>query len=308
MKRIVAIVGPTAVGKSRLALHLAQALDGEIVVADSRQVYRFMDIGTAKPSRKERALVPHHLIDVVNPDEDFNLALYQEMAYNAIEDIQRRGKLALLEGGTGLYVWAVLEGFRIPTVPPNPELRRSLEARAATHGPEALYRELREKDPVAAEMIDPGNVRRVIRALEVYQVTGAPFSELQRHQPRWEASIIGLTTERDDLYRRIDARVERMVEQGLVEEVRWLKGKGYSLELPSMSSPGYREMGLYLKGEMDLAEAMRRTKTHTHRLARHQYAWFRLKDERIHWFDVKEGIEEIGRKLMELLTPKGGRA
>ncbi|MFH1486023.1 MAG: tRNA (adenosine(37)-N6)-dimethylallyltransferase MiaA [Chloroflexota bacterium] len=291
MKRLIAIVGPTAVGKSNLALHLATALDGEIVVADSRQVYRFMDIGTAKPSREEQALVPYHLIDIVNPNEDFSLALYQEMAYKAVEDIQNRNKLAIIEGGTGLYVWAVLEGFSIPAVPPDPEFRRSLETRAKAQGHEVLYRELQEKDPTTAERIDRRNVRRVIRALEVRRAIGASIPHQRRLQPRWQASIVGLTMERNELYRRIDSRVERMLEQGFVEEVRWLLKNGYGLELPAMSSPGYREIGSYLRGETTFAEAIWQTKTHTHRLARHQYAWFRLTDKRISWYDVDEGID-----------------
>jgi tRNA dimethylallyltransferase len=165
MNRLLAVVGPTGVGKSRLALHLGQAFDGEIVSADSRQLYRYMDIGTAKPTREELSLVPHHLIGIVNPDEDFSLAQYQQLAYKAIADIQKRGKLAILVGGSGLYLWAVLEGWKIPKVAPDLKLRRSLEG----VGKEELYQELARVDPVAAQRIDPQNVRRIIRALEVYR-------------------------------------------------------------------------------------------------------------------------------------------
>lgn len=297
-RSVIAVVGPTAVGKSALALRLARALDGEIIVADSRQVYGFMNIGTAKASPEERKLVPHHLIDVVNPDEGFSLALYQQMAYNAIEDVQRRGKVAVIEGGTGLYVWAVLEGFQIPEVPPNCEFREAMEARVAVEGYEELYRELQTKDPAAAERIDPRNVRRVIRALEVHAATGA--AEPQR-QARIDAKVIGLTADREELYRSIDSRVESMLERGLVEEVQQLTEKGYNLELSSFSSPGYREIGLYLKGELDLAEAVRQIKVHTHKLARRQYAWFRPTDKRIEWFDVKEGTDRITEKVVEEL-------
>ena len=178
MKPLIAIVGPTAVGKSKLALKLAQTFNGEIVSADSRQVYRYMDIGTAKPSREQRNFIPHHLIDVVDPDADFNLALFQEMARQALQDIDLQGRVPFLVGGSGLYVWSLLEGWRLPQVPPDPELRRSLEARVQAEGSDVLYKELQELDPVAAERIDPRNIRRVIRALEVYQLTGKPFSQL----------------------------------------------------------------------------------------------------------------------------------
>ncbi|GAI47837.1 unnamed protein product, partial [marine sediment metagenome] len=182
MNHLVAIVGPTGVGKSKLALRLAQAFDGEIVSADSRQVYRYMDIGTAKPSREELALVSHHLIDIVSPDEDFGLAQYQQLAYRAIEDIQQRKKLALLVGGSGLYVWSVLEGWGIPQVAPDPEFRHSLEEKVARMGKDELYQELARVDPVAAQRIDPRNVRRTIRALEVHRGAEVPFSQLQRKE------------------------------------------------------------------------------------------------------------------------------
>jgi len=299
MSYLIAIVGPTAVGKSKLAIHLAQTLGGEIVSADSRQVYRYMDIGTAKPSLRERALVPHHLIDVVDPDEDFSLALYQEMAYRAVKEIQRRGRLALLVGGSGLYVRAVIRGLQIPQVPPDAELRRSLEEKAASEGYMALYEELKELDPDAAKNIDPRNIRRLIRALEVCRLSGVPFSQLQGSLPCFRTLVIGLTTERSELYRRIDSRVANMMEQGLVQEVEGLLARGYALDLPSMSGVGYKQIGLYLQGEMDLAEAVQRIKYETHRFARHQYAWFRLKDEGIHWFDVRDGIEESVGSLVQ---------
>ena len=307
MSRLIAIVGPTAVGKSRLAIHLAQSLDGEIVSADSRQVYRYMDIGTAKPSPEERASAPHHLIDVVNPDEHFSLALYQQMAYRAIKDIEQRGKLALLVGGSGLYVRAVTGGLRIPQIPPDAELRRSLEEKAAAGGYTAIYEELEGIDPDAAQRIDPRNVRRVIRAIEVFRTTGLPFSQLQRFSPFFRTLVIGLTTERRELYRKIDSMVDHMMEQGLVQEVEGLLKRGYSLDLPSMSGLGYKQIGQYLRRELDLAEAVQRIKYKTHRFARHQYAWFRLEDEAIHWFDIRNDIEEpIGRLIQGLVFEKTG--
>ena len=306
MSYLIAIVGPTAVGKSKLAIHLVQTLDGEIVSADSRQVYRYMDIGTAKPSLKERALVPHHLIDVVDPDEDFSLALYQEMAYRAVKEIQQRGRLALLVGGSGLYVRAVIRGLQIPQVPPDAELRRSLEEKAATEGYMALYEELKELDPDAAKNIDPRNIRRLIRAIEVCRLSGVPFSQLQGSEPTpFRSLVLGLTTARDDLYRRIDSRVDRMMEQGLVEEVKALLERGYSLDLPSMSGLGYKQIGQYLRGEVKLPEAVQQIKYETHRFARHQYAWFRPKDEGIHWFDIRNGIEESVGSLVQGFVEKG---
>ena len=299
MSHLVAIVGPTAVGKSRLALGLGQAFDAEIVAADSRQVYRYMDIGTAKPGPEERALVPHHLIDVVAPDEDFSLALYQQMAYRAVAEIQGRGRLALLVGGSGLYVRAVVGGLSIPPIPPDAELRRSLQEIAAKEGYMALYEELKRCDPDAAARIDPRNIRRLIRAIEVSRHASVPFSQLQRSEPLFRTLMIGLTTARDDLYRRIDSRVDDMIEQGLVQEVEGLLERGYTLDLPSMSGVGYRQIGQYLRGQIDLAEAVERIKFETHRIARHQYAWFRLKDEAVHWFDVRDDTQAPIRNLIQ---------
>ena len=292
MNRLLAIVGPTAIGKSQLVLHLAQTFNGEIVSADSRQVYRYLDIGTAKPSRQELSLVRHHLIDIVNPDEDFSLAQYQQLAYRAIGDIKQRDKLALLVGGSGLYVWAVLEGWGIPQVSPDPELRRSLAEKAAGGGAEELYQELVKVDPVAARRIDRRNVRRLIRALEVSRSAKRPFSQLQyKKAPAFNSLIIGLTTDRAELYRRIDSRVDRMIEQGLVEEVRTLIDVGYDFNLPAMSGIGYKQIGMFLRGELTLAAAIQQIKFETHRFVRHQYNWFRLSDKRIQWFDIESEVE-----------------
>lgn len=284
---LIVIVGPTAVGKTHLSLRLAQDFDGEIVSADSRQVYRGMDIGTAKPTPEERALVPHHLIDVVAPDEPFSLAQYQKLAYQAIGAILARGRVPFLVGGTGQYVRAVVEGWGIPRVPPNEQLRAELFRQAEVEGPWALHARLREVDPAAAERIDPSNVRRVVRALEVYLETGQPITELQRKKPPpYRILQIGLTMERQELYRRIDERVDRMIEEGLVEEVRGLVERGYSYDLPSMSGLGYQQIGMYLRGLVSLEEAVQLIKHHTRRFVRHQYNWFRLNDESIRWFDA----------------------
>ena len=298
MNRIIAIAGPTATGKSALAIQLSLALGGEIVSADSRQVYRYMDIGTAKPSLEDRAAIPHHLIDIIYPDENFTLATYQELAFQAIADIQRRGKLALLVGGSGLYVRAVTGGLSIPKVAPDPELRRRLEKRAEQEGYQVLYSELQKTDPIAAEKIDPRNVRRVIRALEVCLTAGVPFSQLKKSSPKVSTVTIGLTTAREDLYKRIDSRVDDMIERGLVDEVKWLIDRGYSPDLPAMSGLGYKQIVSYLKGETSLEETVQHIKFETHRFARHQYAWFRPKDEHIHWFDIREEPLESIRSLI----------
>ena len=300
MNRLVVIVGPTGVGKSQLALHLAQTFDGEIVSADSRQVYRYMDIGTAKPTLKELSLVPHHLINIVSPDESFSLAQYQQLAYQAIDDIQQRHKLPLLVGGSGLYIWSVLEGWRIPQVPPDLEFRHRLEERAAEAGPEALYQELVRVAPVAARGVDRQNLRRVIRALEVHRATKTPFPQPQNKEaPPFITLVVGLTADRKELYSRIDLRVDEMIKQGLVEEVKRLVNMGYGLNLPAMSGIGYRQIGLYLKGELTLASAIPQIKSETHRFIRHQYNWFRLKDDRIKWFDIPGNTDS---EITTLLT------
>jgi len=258
-----------------------------------------MDIGTAKPSLRERALIPHHLIDIVDPDETFSLALYQPLAYKAIEDILQRGKLPLLVGGSGLYVWSVLEGWHIPQVPPDSDFRRQMEERAAREGVDSLYRQLEKVDPASARKIDHRNLRRVIRALEVYEATHTPFSQLQaKEPPPLETLILGLTTHRDELYKLIDHRVDSMMTQGLVEEVEALADKGYGFELPAMSSVGYKQIGQFIQGKVDLATAIQQIKFETHRFARHQYAWFSLKDPRIHWFDI---AEQVGSSILPLV-------
>ncbi|MBN1177439.1 MAG: tRNA (adenosine(37)-N6)-dimethylallyltransferase MiaA [Dehalococcoidales bacterium] len=300
MKRLVAIVGPTGIGKSRLALYLVGRFHGEIVSADSRQVYRFLDIGTAKPTPQELSLVPHHLIDVVNPDDDFSLALYQRMANKAIEDIFRRKRLPFLVGGTGLYVRAVLEGWQVPAVSPDSQFRYNIEKRAGQGGADELYEELVKIDPEAARKIDRRNVRRIIRALEVHAGANQPFSSLGRKKaPAFSSYIIGLTAARATLYQTVDARVDYMIECGFVREVENLLKMGYHLYLPSMSGIGYRQVGQYLNGELTLDAAVNKIKTETHRFIRHQYAWFRLADEKIHWFDVENRSDEDMAKELE---------
>jgi tRNA dimethylallyltransferase len=288
-RRLVAIVGATATGKTALAVRLAERLGGEIVSADSRQVYRGMDIGTAKPAAGERARAKHWLIDAAGPDEPFSLGRYLDLAKAALEDCWSRGARPLLVGGTGQYVWALLEGWQVPRVPPDPELRAELEARAEREGPQALVEELCRVDPAYAARVDTHNLRRIVRALEVYHRTGRPLSACQaRTPPDFAWSAIGLACERGELYRRIDRRVDAMMAAGLVAEVRGLIDRGFGCDLPAMSGIGYRQVCQHLAGELSLEEAAARIKTETHRLARMQHTWFRPDDARIRWIDATE--------------------
>ena len=286
---IVAIVGATAAGKTALSLELAKRLPVEIVSVDSRQVYRRMDIGTAKPTLEEQSRARHHLIDIVEPTDDFSLADYLERARRAIRDIADRGRLPLLVGGTGQYLWALLEDWQVPSVPPDREFREEMEALAAEQGNQAVHDRLRESDPGSAAAIDPRNLRRVVRALEAHHQTGVPFSQMRsRGEGRYNSLVIGLTLPRDELYRRIDSRVDAMIEAGWPDEVRRLLDGGVTAESPSMSSVGYRELAACLRGVTSLEEAVRNVKSHTRRFARRQYAWFRLSDPRIRWLQSNE--------------------
>lgn len=290
---LLTLVGPTASGKTALALALAERLPAalglrgaEIVSADSRQIYRLMDIATAKPTAEEQACVRHHLLDVVWPDESYTLAEYQRDAQAAIADIWARGRLPLLVGGTGLYIRAVVDGLAIPEVAPQPELRAALEAELAERGVGALLDRLRALDPVSAARIDAQNPRRLIRALEVCIASGRPFSEQQGRRPTpYHALLLGLGMPRAALYARADARVTQMLAAGLVAETEALVARGYDWSLPAMSSLGYREMGAYLRGELALPAAVERFEQATHGYIRRQLSWFRP-DQRIHWLDA----------------------
>lgn len=286
---LIVIVGPTAVGKTDFAIQLAERLGGEIVSADSRLFYRGMDIGTAKPSAAERARVPHHLIDVANPDETWSLAVFQNAACQVIDDIQRRGKLPFLVGGTGQYIRSVTEGWVPPFVMPDSRLRSVLDMLVRDHGPYWLHDKLRALDPLAADIIDPRNIRRTVRALEVVFTTGRPFSSQRSTvEPPYRLLMLGLNRPRPELYARIDQRIDAMFENGLLDEVRGLLEKGYAPNLPTMSAIGYRECAAVIEGRMTLDEAKLQMKRLTRIFVRRQANWFKTNDPQIAWFEVGE--------------------
>jgi tRNA dimethylallyltransferase len=286
---LIIILGATGVGKTSLAIDLAQRLGGEIIGADSRQIYKYMDIGTAKPTTEQQALIPHHLIDLVEPDVMLSLAQYQDAAYRAIDAAHKRDALPFLVGGSGQYISAVEEGWSIPRVPPNPELRAELERFADKNSRAALHDRLRLVDPASAARIHPNNTRRVIRALEVQIVTGQTISALQKKRaPPYRIYRLGLWLPRAILYPRVDARVEAMIAAGLVDEVARLLEMGYDRALPSMSGLGYREIAAHLLDSWTLDEAIERSKFNTHEFIRGQDVWFRGHDNGILWHNVED--------------------
>lgn len=301
---LIVILGPTAVGKTAISLDLAEIFEGEIISADSRLFYRGMDIGTAKPTQEERRRVPHHLVDVANPDEVWSLAKFQEEAYRAIETVQRRGNLPFLVGGTGQYILSILEGWQIPKTKPDPRMRAVLERIAETQDPEFLYRGLRGMDPEAASRIDPQNLRRTIRALEVIFTTGRLFSAQKRKTgPRYQTLVLGITRPRSILYERIDARIQAMIAEGLVEEVQALLDRGYSPELPPLSAIGYQQVIQTIQGEIMMEEAVMLMKRLTRQYVRRQANWFKEEDERIQWFEAGSNtLEEMVIEIEHFLS------
>jgi tRNA dimethylallyltransferase len=295
---LILIVGPTAVGKTEIAIQLAERLNGEIVSADSRLFYCGMDIGTAKPTPEEQARVPHHLIDIANPDQILSLAVFQQKAREAITDIHTRKKLPFLVGGTGQYVRAVTQGWSPPEVSPNQRLREELESMKEDKGIYWLYEKLKDLDRDAAEKIDPRNFRRTIRALEVILTTGKRFSE-QRGQTGlspYHLLTIGLTRPRAELYARVDARIESMFANGFLEEVKGSLEKGYSPTLPTMSAIGYRECVAVLEGQITVEEAKQLIRRATRIFVRRQANWFKESDPDIFWYRVEDGTVDAIEK------------
>ena len=305
-KPIIVIVGPTAVGKTDLTVELARRLNGEVVSADSRLFYRGMNIGTAKPSREEMRGVPHHLIDVADPDDTWSLAVFQQEAVKIIDDIQMRQKLPFLVGGTGQYIQAVVAGWVIPAQEPDHRIRVVLEEWAGEIGAFSLYEKLQKIDPEAAANIEYQNVRRTIRALEVIFLTGKKFSEQRtKNESPFSPLIIGLKRPRRILYERIDQRIEKMVNNGLIAEAQSLLDKGYSPELPSLSAIGYRQIIGYLQGAMTLPEAAVQMKRSTRQFVRRQANWFKENDPHIHWFEMDEDtVDKVESFIRESINPE----
>jgi tRNA dimethylallyltransferase len=284
---VVALLGPTASGKTAIAVEVARRMPIEVVSADSRQIRREMHIGTAAPTDDELSAVPHHLVGVTAPDAPWTLADFLGGARAAIDEIHERGRTPLLLGGTGQYIWALLEGWEVPAVEPNADLRVRLERDADSDGAEALHARLASLDPASADRIDARNVRRVIRALEIIDATGEPVPPLNRRGPDFSWSAVGVRWERSELHQRADARAQEMYASGLIEETRALVTR-YGSEFGALRSIGYAEARQVIGGELTEAEALDRTKIETHRLIRMQATWFAADDQRIEWFDAAE--------------------
>ncbi len=307
MKKIplIVVAGPTASGKTGLAIDIARRFDGEVVSADSMQIYKYMDIGTAKPTAEERAMCPHHLIDFVEPDEDFSVADYTKLAHEKIADIYARGKLPVMCGGTGLYINSVVNDVEFGEMTADEELREKLAEIGKREGGEKLIEILREFDPVSAERLHPNNMRRVIRAIEFYKLTKIPISEHQemtkRIESRYDPVMFCIDHDRQILYDRIDLRVDLMIKDGLIDEVRRIMDMGYTKELNSMKGIGYKEIMDHLNGECTLDEAIENVKQGTRRYAKRQLTWFR-RDERIIMLKPETASAEAERIIKEKIS------
>jgi len=296
--KIIAIVGPTASGKTALAIELARRFNGEIISADSRQVYRGMDIGTAKPTYEELAAIPHHLIDIKNPDEEYTAAEYKQDAASAIRKILERRKIPFLVGGTGLYIKALIENLDIPPVKADPELRRKIEREIETDGLDAAFKKLVALDPDAESVVDPKNPRRVVRALEVALLTGKPFTAQRKSgTPEFSTLMIGLNPGAEILREQIDTRIDEMFRAGLAQETESLIAR-YSTSLPAFDSIGYRETISYLKNVITLEEAIAQIKINTWRYAKRQMTWFR-KQKNVHWVDRREKADQLIKSFLD---------
>jgi len=305
-KALIVLLGPTAVGKTKLAIELAEQMEMEIISADSRLFYRGMDIGTAKPGPEELSRVPHHLIDVADPDGTWSLAEFQQAAESRIDEIHKRGKYPLMVGGSGQYLRSITDGWLPPKLPPNPSLRTALENWAEEIGKEALHARLAALDSKAAVSIDARNLRRTLRALEVTLSTGVPFSAQRgKSESKYHNLVIGLIRPRPELYARIDTRIEAMLTAGWLDEIQDLLDNGYSPDLPSMSAIGYRQLIQHLQGEITLEEAVAHIKKATRIFVRRQSNWFKSSDPNIRWFDVSESdpLLEIKALASETFSP-----
>ncbi|HEX9652630.1 MAG TPA: tRNA (adenosine(37)-N6)-dimethylallyltransferase MiaA [bacterium] len=290
-KPVLLLVGPTGVGKTALSLELATVMDCEIVSADSRQIYRYMNIGTAKPTPEQLRQEPHHFIDIRNPDEYYSAGQFSREARQCINDIFSRGRQPMVVGGSGLYIRALVDGLFSPQVS-NERVKSALKTRARQQGISVLYEELQKVDPVTASRLNPSDTQRILRAIEVYELTGRPFSEFLEMAPQpaaFEPVFIGLTMERSALYARIERRVDDMLASGFLDEVRVLKGRGYGLHLNALQTVGYKEAFLFLQNDLSYPDMIRLMKQRSRNYAKRQLTWFR-KDDRIRWFELTANL------------------
>ncbi len=302
-ERLLVIVGPTAVGKTELSIQIAKRFNGEVVSGDSMQIYRGLDIGTAKIAKDEMQGIPHHMIDIKDPDESFSASEFQNEARAAIADIHRRNKLPILVGGTGLYVHAITHDYQFTNTGANEAFRNEMEAFAGRYGNKALHEKLKHRDPESYRSIHPNNRRRVIRALEVLEQTGKPFSHFQSKSKTliYEAIFIGLTMEREVLYARINQRVDQMIEKGLLAEAYQLYKKNKHSQ--AAQAIGYKELFLYFDGTLSKEEAISLLKRNSRRYAKRQFTWFKNKMN-ITWFDMTENQSKKKQEIMKYVAGK----
>lgn len=296
--KVIVIVGPTASGKSDCAIELAKRIDGEIVSADSMQIYREMNIGTAKVTNEEMSGVKHYMINIINPDEDFNVAMYKKMAEEALEEIVSKGKMPIVVGGTGLYINTLVNGIEFSEIDKDEEYRKELEKKVSVEGIDGIYEELKSIDPEAANIIDKNNVRRVIRALEIYKVTGKTKTELDKEsikETKFDFLMYGIKTDREELYNRINKRIDYMMEQGLVSEVEELNKK-YKMSKTALQGLGYKEVIEYINGNCNYDEMIEKLKMETRRYAKRQITWFK-RDERITWVPKEKLVDVIMQQI-----------
>jgi tRNA dimethylallyltransferase len=310
LPQLIVVLGPTASGKTELALKLAKKFNGEIISADSRQIYKEMNIGTNKcsinykPSTNHKLQkttsyqdIPHYMINIVNPDKEFSVAIYKKLVIKIIKNIQKQGKLPFLVGGTGLYISSVIDNFKIPEVLPNKKIRIKIENEIKKYGLEKIYQKLLKLNPAAKKFIQKNNARRIIRALEICFSKGKFFSQQrQKNKPLFNVLQLGIKISREKLYKKINQRVEQMIKKGLVEEVVKL-AKKYNWNLPSMSGIGYKQIGMCLRNEIDLNTAIELIKRDTRRYARRQMTWFK-KDKRIHWISNQKQAEKLINQII----------
>lgn len=309
-EKVVVIVGPTAVGKTKLSVQLAKRLNGEIISGDSMQIYKGMDIGTAKVTQEEMENIPHHLIDIKEPTESFSVAEFQKLVQPLITEINKKGKLPILVGGTGLYINAVLYNYHFADVPSDEKYREQLEKYVEEHGPEALHEKLKSIDPISYAQIHPNNYRRTIRALEVFHVTKQTISQYQAEQATtssYDYVMIGLSMEREQLYERINKRVDTMIEEGLIEEAKSLYRQGV-IDCQAVQAIGYKEIYEYIEGKLTKEEAIEKLKRNSRRYAKRQFTWFRNKSDAV-WFDMtnanfEQKVQEIEQFIEGKLLKK----